>query len=51
MRMIYLLRTSLRYRQLADADSGQYWQAGRGVGAIDDILPAGEVVKRFAAIL
>ncbi|MBW2509404.1 MAG: nitronate monooxygenase [Deltaproteobacteria bacterium] len=51
MRMIYLLRTSLRYRQLADAGSGQYWQAGRGVGAIDDIMPAGEVVKRFAASL
>ena len=51
MRMIYLLRTSLRYRQLADAGSGQYWQAGRGVGAIDEIIPAGEVVKRFAASL
>jgi nitronate monooxygenase len=51
MRMIYLLRTSLRYRQLNDARSGQYWQAGRGIGAIDEIIPAGEVVKRFAASL
>lgn len=51
MRMIYLLRTSLRYKQLASDGSGQYWQAGRGIGAIREIAPAADIVRRFAAAL
>jgi nitronate monooxygenase len=51
MRMIFLLRTSWRYKQLTNTNSGQYWQAGKGIGAIHEIAPAGELVKRFAAAL
>ena len=51
IRMLFLLRTSWRYRQLTDTDAGQYWQAGRGIGAIHEITPAAEIVNRFAASL
>lgn len=49
MRMLFLLRTSWRYKRLTNTDAGQYWQAGRGIGAIHEIAPAGDIVKRFAA--
>jgi nitronate monooxygenase len=50
----WYLRRSLR-RLPAGARGGSVyrdvWQAGRSVAGIDEILPAGEIVRRFAAAL
>ncbi|MDO9693692.1 MAG: nitronate monooxygenase [Candidatus Latescibacteria bacterium] len=53
MRAWYLGR-SLRRLPAAARDGGAYrdlWQAGRSVEGIDAVLPAGEVVRGFAAAL
>ncbi len=51
VRMMLLLRSSQRYRKVAlDAGYAQYWQAGKGIGQIRAIEPAGDVVRRFAGV-
>ncbi len=53
MRAWYLGR-SLRRLPAAAREGGAYrdlWQAGRSVEGIDAVLPAGEIVRRFAAAL
>jgi len=51
MRTYYALASALRLkRSLTDAKGGHddYWQAGRSVEHIDQVLPAAEVVRRLA---
>jgi nitronate monooxygenase len=51
MRTVYALR-SLRQLKRASLDERgvrDYWQAGRSVGGIHQILPAGEIVRQLAA--
>ena len=52
MRTLYALRSLRRLRNdsLAGASSSEYWQAGKSVRGIDSIEPAGEIVRRFAAV-
>ncbi len=51
MRTIYALRSAwtLKRTLYAPGGRGELWQAGRSVAGIREILPAGEVVRRFAA--
>jgi nitronate monooxygenase len=51
MRTIYGLRSiwQLRRASQTGGSSTDYWQAGKSVSGIDEVLPAGEVVRRFAA--
>ncbi|OGF22407.1 MAG: 2-nitropropane dioxygenase [Candidatus Eisenbacteria bacterium RBG_19FT_COMBO_70_11] len=50
MRTIYALRSMGRLkRDLLDEHRSRYWQAGKSVGGIDAIEPAGAIVRRFAA--
>lgn len=51
IRTWYSARSVWKLARGATKDGGynDYWQAGRSVGGIDEILPAGEVVRRFAA--
>lgn len=53
MRSIYALRSAwtLKRTALDAAGSTEYWQAGRSVAGIEDILPAGDVVRACAAAL
>lgn len=53
MRTLYALRSAwqLKRASLDERGSTEYWQAGRSVGTIDEIVPAGEVVRRCAAAL
>lgn len=51
-RMLLLLRSSQRYKKVAlNPGYAQYWQAGKGIGSIHAVEPAGEVVRRFASAL
>ncbi|MCA8924805.1 MAG: nitronate monooxygenase [Planctomycetes bacterium] len=52
-RMYYSLKSiwQLKRANLKGATYKDYWQAGKSVGGIDGIEPAGEVVRRFAAAL
>jgi nitronate monooxygenase len=53
MRTIYALSSAWKLRRsLRRSGSGgrdDYWQAGRSVEHIDEVIPAGEVVRRLAA--
>jgi nitronate monooxygenase len=52
MRTIYTLRSMHGLRgSLASESASGYWQAGMSVGGIDSIMPAGEIVRRYAAAL
>jgi nitronate monooxygenase len=53
MRTIYALKSlwQLKRASLDESGSKDYWQAGKSVAGIDEVLPAGEVVRRFAAAL
>jgi nitronate monooxygenase len=52
MRAIYTLRSMRGLRGSLASESGSgYWQAGMSVDGIDSILPAGEIVRRYAAAL
>ena len=53
MRMLYSLRSvwQLKRSSLRGATYKDLFQAGRSVGGIESIEPAGEVVRRFAAAL
>ncbi len=50
MRTLYSVRSALRLRKVATGGgtSRDYWQAGRSVGGISTIEPAGEIVRRCA---
>lgn len=50
MRSIYTLQSlrGLRGSLARESDSG-YWQAGMSVDGIDAVLPAGQIVRQFAA--
>jgi nitronate monooxygenase len=47
MRNIYALRSLWQLRRASLDETGErdYWQAGRSVGEIDEILPAGQIVR------
>lgn len=50
-RMMLLLRSMQRYKKVAlDDGYAQYWQAGKGIGGIHAVEPAGDVVRKFAAV-
>jgi nitronate monooxygenase len=51
MRTIYALRSLWQLKRSSLDDSGEkdYWQAGKSVGGIQRIEPAGEIVRRFGA--
>lgn len=53
MRTLYTLNSLRRLRRSLSSDdtSTDYWQAGKSVAGIHDILPAGEIVRSFAAAL
>jgi len=53
MRSIYALRSAwtLKRTALDDQGSTEYWQAGRSVARIHDIVPAANIVKECADAL
>jgi nitronate monooxygenase len=53
MRAIYMLRSlwQLKRASLDESGTRDYWQAGKSVRDVREVLPAGEVVRRFAAAL
>ncbi len=52
-RMLFSLRSiwQLRKASLEGGGYRDYWQAGRSVGGIHDVEPAGDIVRRFGAAL
>lgn len=53
MRTIYALRSiwQLKRASLDETGDKDYWQAGKSVGVIDRIEPAGDIVRRLAEAL
>lgn len=52
MRTLYTLRSLRGLRgSLASGSASAYWQAGMSVEGIDSILPAGDIVRQYAAAL
>ncbi len=51
MRTIYALKSIWQLKRASLDETGEkdYWQAGKSVGTIDRIEPAGDIVRRFAA--
>ena len=51
MRTLYTLRSirQLKKASLKSAASADYWQAGKSVHGIHEIVPAGEIVREYAA--
>lgn len=50
MRSFYAVRAAMRLKKSLRQDTPKdYWQAGKSVEGIEAILPAGEVVRNFAA--
>ena len=50
MRSFYALRAlrQLKHASLEGSAYRDYWQAGKSVAGIDELVPAGEVVRRYA---
>jgi nitronate monooxygenase len=50
MRTFYALKSlwQLKRSSLDESAAKDYWQAGKSVGSITSIEPAGAIVKRFA---
>lgn len=49
MRTLLLLRSIRTHKKVVlEKGYGEIWQAGKSVGQINEVLPAGEVVRRFA---
>ncbi len=46
-RSVWQLKRSLK----RPASSRDYWQAGKSVAGVEEELPAGEIVRRFAAAI
>jgi nitronate monooxygenase len=53
MRSIYALKALWQLKRSSFDESGSrdYWQAGRSAGAIDEVLPVADVVRRFRSAL
>lgn len=53
MRSVYALRSLWQLKRASLDESGDrdYWQAGKSVSTIHDIVPAGEIVRVFAGAL
>jgi nitronate monooxygenase len=53
MRTIYALKSLRQLKRDLNAGQGkeEYWQAGASVDEIKEILPAGEIVREFGAVL
>ncbi|MFM1886473.1 MAG: hypothetical protein RL026_1630 [Pseudomonadota bacterium] len=51
MRTLYTLASVWRLRRSLSSEQadGEYWQAGKSVHGIEEILPAAEIVRQFAA--
>jgi nitronate monooxygenase len=51
MRTVYALRSlwQLKRGLLKEGATDDYWQAGKSVAGIDEVEPAGDIVRRFAA--
>lgn len=51
MRMVYALRSAwaLKRSLMDGGGSNDYWQAGKSVAGIDAVVPAGQIVRDFAA--
>ena len=51
MRTIYALRSAWQIKRASfdESESSDYWQAGRSVRDIHELLPAGQIVRAFAA--
>jgi nitronate monooxygenase len=49
MRTLYALRSLWQFRRSLLDEHREYWQAGQSVADIHEVLPAGEVVRRFGA--
>ena len=49
MRTIYALRSAWQLKRASLSSSKDYWQAGKSVEGIDNVEPAGDIVRRFAA--
>jgi nitronate monooxygenase len=51
VRNYYMLRSMFRFKKVANKPGyAQYWQAGKGVGAIHEIEPAADILKRFHVV-
>ena len=51
VRNYYMLRSMFRFKKVANKPGyGQYWQAGKGVGGIKKIEPAGDIVRRLNTV-
>jgi nitronate monooxygenase len=52
MRSLYALRSLWQLKRASLDETGEkdFWQAGKSVAGIDRIEPAGEIIRRFAAI-
>jgi nitronate monooxygenase len=48
MRTLYALRSLWQFKRSLLDEHKEYWQAGKSVRDIGEILPAGEVVRQFA---
>lgn len=53
MRTLYAMRSVWQLKQASQRGLSyrDVWQAGKSVAGIDEILPAGDIVRRFAAVL
>ena len=52
MRSYFAIRAAMRLKRSLHQDAPKdYWQAGKSVAGIQGILPAGEIVKGFAAAM
>lgn len=51
MRTLYALKSLWQLKRASRDETGEkdYWQAGKSVAGIDEIRPAGEIVRSFAA--
>jgi nitronate monooxygenase len=47
MRLIYSLKSIWSLKRSAFRSHADFWQAGKSVDGIHEILPAGEIVRRF----
>lgn len=52
MRTIYALRSLSRLKKASrtEADHGEYWQAGKSVAGITEVLSVAEIVRRFREV-
>ncbi len=52
MRTIYALRSLSKLKKASgtEADQGKYWQAGKSVAGITEVLPVAEIFRRFRAV-